>query len=42
MATISARECNRDVSAAKRDADKSPVIVTDRQTAADPPDSWSY
>lgn len=30
MATITAREFNRDVSAAKRQADREPVIVTDR------------
>ncbi|MFT4234452.1 MAG: type II toxin-antitoxin system Phd/YefM family antitoxin [Microbacterium sp.] len=30
MTTISAREFNRDVSAAKRAADQSPVIITDR------------
>lgn len=30
MATISAREFNQDVSAAKRAADQGPLIVTDR------------
>jgi prevent-host-death family protein len=30
MATISAREFNRDVSAAKREADRGPVVITDR------------
>lgn len=30
MTTISAREFNRDVSAAKRQARKSPVVITDR------------
>lgn len=30
MATMSAREFNRDVSAAKRAADTGPVVVTDR------------
>ena len=30
MATISAREFNQDVSAAKRAADQEPVIITDR------------
>lgn len=30
MATMSAREFNRDVSAAKRAADHGPVVVTDR------------
>ncbi|GAA2011407.1 type II toxin-antitoxin system Phd/YefM family antitoxin [Brevibacterium samyangense] len=30
MTTISAREFNRDVSAAKRAADEGPVIITDR------------
>ena len=30
MATMSARDFNRDVSAAKRAADDSPLIVTDR------------
>ncbi|KZX21496.1 type II toxin-antitoxin system Phd/YefM family antitoxin [Rathayibacter tanaceti] len=30
MTTISAREFNRDVSAAKREADHGPVVITDR------------
>lgn len=30
MATISARQFNRDVSAAKRAADDGPVVITDR------------
>lgn len=30
MVTISAREFNRDVSAAKRKADQAPVVITDR------------
>ncbi len=30
MTTISAREFNRDVSAAKRAADQGPVVITDR------------
>ncbi|HZI98584.1 MAG TPA: type II toxin-antitoxin system Phd/YefM family antitoxin [Actinomycetales bacterium] len=30
MATLSAREFNRDVSAAKRAAEKGPVVITDR------------
>lgn len=30
MTTFSAREFNRDVSAAKRAADESPVVITDR------------
>jgi prevent-host-death family protein len=30
MATISARDFNRDVSAAKRAADAGPVVITDR------------
>lgn len=30
MATMSAREFNRDVSAAKREADNGPVVITDR------------
>ena len=30
MATITAREFNRDVSAAKRQADHGPVVITDR------------
>lgn len=30
MATISAREFNQDVSAAKREAKRSPVVITDR------------
>ncbi|MCV7382408.1 type II toxin-antitoxin system Phd/YefM family antitoxin [Mycolicibacter longobardus] len=30
MSTISAREFNRDVSAAKRAADRGPVVITDR------------
>ena len=34
MRTFSAREFNRDVSAAKRAADDGPVIVTDRGQAA--------
>jgi len=32
MATMSAREFNQDVSAAKRAADDEPVIITDRGT----------
>lgn len=34
MTTISARDFNRDVSAAKRAADHGPVIITDRGRAA--------
>ena len=34
MTTISARDFNRDVSAAKRAADGGPVIITDRGRAA--------
>lgn len=34
MTTISARDFNRDVSAAKRAADRGPVIITDRGRAA--------
>jgi len=34
MATISAREFNHDVSAAKRKAAKEPVIITDRGESA--------
>ena len=30
MTTMSARELNRDVSAAKRDAVRGPVVITDR------------
>lgn len=30
MATITAREFNRDVSAAKREANRGPVVITDR------------
>lgn len=30
MTTISAREFNRDVSAAKRKANRAPVVITDR------------
>lgn len=30
MATLSARQFNRDVSAAKRAAEKEPVVITDR------------
>lgn len=30
MSTMTAREFNRDVSAAKREASKSPLIITDR------------
>ena len=30
MTTISARDFNRDVSAAKRDAERGPVVITDR------------
>lgn len=30
MATMSAREFNRDVSAAKREAGRGPVVITDR------------
>lgn len=34
MTTISARDFNRDVSAAKRAADRGPVIITDRGRTA--------
>ncbi|OMH24163.1 prevent-host-death protein [Tersicoccus phoenicis] len=34
MKTISARDFNRDVSAAKRAADDGPVVITDRGRAA--------
>lgn len=34
MTTMSAREFNRDVSAAKRAADQGPVVITDRGRAA--------
>ena len=34
MTTISARDFNRDVSAAKRAADHGPVVITDRGRAA--------
>ena len=34
MSTMSARDFNRDVSAAKRAADHGPVIITDRGRAA--------
>lgn len=34
MATMSARDFNRDVSAAKRAADHGPVVITDRGRAA--------
>ena len=30
MATMSARDFNRDVSAAKRDAERGPLVITDR------------
>lgn len=34
MSTISARDFNRDVSAAKRAAERGPVVITDRGRAA--------
>lgn len=34
MTTVSAREFNRDVSAAKRAADEGPVVITDRGAPA--------